>query len=168
MSTTPNWNTISRRTILLVVLAVAAALIVNHLSPVGIPLMGQWNLAKGVVHANPDSAHLNDRLEIDNIEVAKLIYDGAQTLFVDARSEEDYEAGHVEGAISLSLRDFDASIEDFFNQYPPEQPIITYCSGRTCEDSHYLAQLLLDLGYERVNIMIDGFQIWKDKGFPVD
>ena len=24
------------------------------------------------------------------------------------------------------------------------------------------------LGYEQVNIMIDGFQNWKDKGFPVE
>ena len=168
MSTTPNWNTISRRTILLVVIAVAAAVIVNQLSPVGIPLMGQWDLAKGVIHANPDSAHLNDRLEIDNIEVAKLIYDGAKTLFVDARSVADYEAGHVKGAVSLSLNDFDAYIEGFINRYPPEQPIVTYCSGRTCEDSHRLEQLLFDNGYVNVSVFIDGYPGWKAEGYPIE
>jgi len=149
-------------------LAVFIAFIVNKISPVGIPLVGQWDLEKGIVHASPDSADFNERLEIDNIEVAKLIYDDANTLFVDARSEMDYEAGHVKGAISLPMNDVDANIEDFINRYPPEQAIVTYCSGRTCEDSHHVAQLLLDLGYEQVNIMIDGFQTWQEKGFPVD
>jgi len=168
MSNTTSWNSISIRAILMLALAVGVALIVNRISPVGIPLMGQWDLREGVVHANPDSRLFNDQLEIDDIEVAKLIYDGAETLFVDARSEEDYQAGHVKDAISLSLNEFDAKIEYFLNRYPPEQPIVTYCSGRTCEDSHRLAQNLRDLGYEQVNIMIDGFQNWKDKGFPVD
>lgn len=168
MSTAKSWNSISIRAILLVVLAGCAALIVNQLSPMGIPLVGQWDRQEGVVHANPDSSIFNDHLEIGDIEVARLIYDSPKTLFVDARSVEDYEAGHVLGAVSLPLSDFDAHIEGFINRYPPEQPIITYCSGRTCEDSHHLAQLLLELGYERVNIMIDGFQSWKDKGFPVD
>ena len=168
LSNNSGWMYILNRAILLLALAVGTALIVNQLSPAGIPLMGQWNLEKGIVHANPESIMFSERLEIDNIEVAKLIYDGAKTLFVDARSAVDYDAGHIKGAVSLSLRDVDTNIENFINRYPPEQPIVTYCSGRNCEDSHHLAQLLLDLGYERVNIMIDGFRIWKEKGYPVD
>ncbi len=168
MSGASGWNSLSVQAILLIAFALGTAMIVNQLSPVGIPLVGQWDLQEGIVHANPDDVLFNSRLEIDDIEVAKLIYDGAKTLFVDARSGEDYESGHVKGAVSLSLGDFDVHVEGFINRYPPEQSIVTYCSGRTCEDSHHLAQLLLDLGYESVNIMIDGFQIWKEKGFPVD
>ncbi len=168
ISSTAEWASITARGMLLLFLAVCAALIVNQLSPAGIPLMGQWDQKKGIVHANPESELFNDHLEIDNIEVAKLIYDGAETIFVDARSGEDYAAGHVKGAVSLPLGDFDVNIEGLFNRYPPEQPIVTYCSGRTCEDSHHLARLLLDAGYENINIMIDGFQIWREKGFPVE
>ncbi len=162
------WFPIINRAILLLLIALGTALIANQFSPAGIPFVGQWDRQQGVVHANPGSAVFNDRLEIDDIEVAKLIYDADKTLFVDARSETDYQAGHVEKAVSLSLQDFDAHIEDFINRYPPEQPIVIYCSGRTCEDSHHLAQLLLDMGYESVHIMIDGFQAWKEKGFPVE
>jgi len=168
MSGTSNWHSLSIRAILLMAFAVVTALVLNQLSPVGIPLVGQWDLQKGSVHATPNEELFNERLEISDIEVAKMIYDGAKTLFVDARPKEDFEDGHVKGAVSLSLRNFDAHIEVFINQYPPEQPIVTYCSGRTCEDSHHLAQLLIDLGYEHVNIMIDGFQQWKKRGFPVD
>ena len=161
-------NTTTIGAILLIMLGVVSAFIVNQLSPAGIPLVGQWDPEKGVMHASPSNEAFNGRLEIDNIDVAKLIFDGAQTIFVDARSPEDYATGHVKGAVSLSLRDFDANIESFIHRFPPEQAIVTYCSGRTCEDSHHLAQLLLELGYERVNIMIDGFQIWEAKGYPVD
>ena len=54
------------------------------------------------------------------------------------------------------------------NQYPLEQPIVTYCSGRTCEDSHQLAWLLIDVGFSEVRIFIDGFPGWQAEGYPIE
>jgi hypothetical protein len=53
-------------------------------------------------------------------------------------------------------------------QYPPEKAIVTYCSGRTCEDGHSLAQLLLAFGYTEINVFIDGFPGWKSEGHPIE
>jgi rhodanese-related sulfurtransferase len=154
--------------IILVGVAVTLALVVNHLSPRGIALVGQWETAKGVIAANVKDENGYRIAEIDRVtDAAKIFYDG-DTLFVDARSTEDYESGHIPGAVSFPVGQFDERIESFMNQYPLDQPIVTYCSGRTCEDSHQLARLLMEAGFSEVRIFIDGFPGWQVEGYPID
>ncbi len=159
---------ILKQALLLLVLAVSIALVVNQFSPVGIALIGQWDQDKRVISAQAKDEIHDSRLVIDNIKIAKLSYDGDKTLFVDARSNDDYNEGHIKGAISLPVGEFDERVGNLLDYYSPDQSIITYCSGRTCEDSHRLAQMLIDLGYENVSIMIDGFPGWKENGYPVE
>ena len=159
---------ILKQALLLLVLAISIALVVNQFSPVGIALIGQWDQDKEVISAHAKDEIHDSRLVIDNIKIAKLSYDGGKTLFVDARSNDDYNEGHIKGAITLPVGEFDERVGNLLDNYSPDQSIITYCSGRTCEDSHRLAQMLIDLGYESVSIMIDGFPGWKENGYPVE
>ena len=163
-----NMNTILKRALLLLVLAVSVALVVNRFSPAGIALIGQWDQDKGAISARAKDEIHDSRFVIDNIEIAKLSYDSGETLFVDARSNDDYNEGHIKGAMSLPIGEFDVKVENLINRYLLDQSIVTYCSGRTCEDSHRLAQKLIDFGYESVSIMIDGFSAWKENGYPVE
>jgi len=87
---------------------------------------------------------------------------------VDARTRDNYDNGHIPGAVSLPVGQFDALIDTFLDQHDIEQPIVTYCSGRTCEDSHNLAQLLTDFGYADVKVFIDGYPGWEAEGYPVE
>jgi len=41
------------------------------------------------------------------------IYDSGEAVFVDARSREDYEEGHIKGAVSLPVGQFHDFIEAF-------------------------------------------------------
>ncbi|MDX1707015.1 MAG: rhodanese-like domain-containing protein [Desulfobacterales bacterium] len=157
-----------REIIILVGVSVSLALVANHLSPRGIDLVSRWDTAKGVVSANVADQNEYRIAEIDRVtDAAKIFYDG-DTLFVDARSTEDYQSGHIPGAISLPVGQFDERIEAFMNQYPPDQPIVTYCSGRTCKDSHQLAELLFEAGFNELRIFIDGFPGWQAEGYPID
>ena len=144
------------------------ALVVNTFSPRGIALVGQWDIAQGVVTASPAAGATGQPQEIDSIALAKAIFDEGEVLFVDARSQKDYGNGHIPGAISLPVGQFKERIGSFLNRYPLEQPIVTYCSGRTCEDSHDLARFLSDIGFTNVRIFIDGFQGWEAEGYPVE
>jgi rhodanese-related sulfurtransferase len=157
-----------REIIILVGVSMLLALVVNHLSPRGVDLVGQWDTARGVITANAADENEYRIAEIDGVtDAAKIFYDG-DTLFVDARSIGDYESGHIPKAISLPVDQFDEHIESFMNQYPLDQPIISYCSGRTCEDSHHLARLLVEAGYSEVRIFIDGFPGWQAEGYPIE
>ena len=153
---------------ILVGASVALALVVNHLSPRGIALVGQWDTAKGVITTNVAGENEYRIAEIDQVtDAAKIFYDG-DTLFVDARSTDDYEKGHIPDAISLPVGQFDEQIEAFLKRYPPDQSIVAYCSGRTCEDSHQLAQLLSEVGFTEVRVFIDGFPGWQAEGYPIE
>jgi len=87
--------------------AIIAAFAVNYFSPAGIALVGQRDIAKGVITANEkNDIDLND-LEIGDIALAKELYDSKKFLFVDARSRDDYDEGHIKGAVSLPGGQFD-------------------------------------------------------------
>lgn len=160
-------KTFSQITIFLAA-TISLSLIANWLSPSGIPLIGQWDISKGVARADKNNPYEKSILEIDNVSAAKKIYDIGETLFVDARSATSYAEGHIKGAVSFPVGEFDMQIDAFLNRFPADQPIITYCSGRTCEDSHQLAQMLVDFDYEQVLVMIDGFPGWEAGGYPVE
>ena len=153
---------------ILVSAAIITSLAVNYFSPAGIALVGQWDTSQGVITANEKNDTVLNDLEIGDATLAKKLYDSQKFIFVDARSRDDYDEAHIKGAVSLPVGQFDEKIEAFLEQYPPEKAIITYCSGRTCEDSHRLAQLLLAFGYTEINVFIDGYPGWKAEGYPIE
>jgi rhodanese-related sulfurtransferase len=148
--------------------AVLLALLSNTFSPASIPLFGQWDESKGVIRANPKNGKNSLGFEIDSVETAKEMYDKGASIFVDARDRDAFEERHIKGAVLFPISEFDARIDNFLDRYEPDQNIIIYCSGRSCEDSHHLAQLLTEFGYKNVSVMIDGFPGWEKKGFPVE
>jgi rhodanese-related sulfurtransferase len=154
--------------IILVGISIILAMVVNFLSPKGIALVGQWDTSKGVITASPTGPEEWKPEEINSVARAKEIFDNGNVLFVDARSQDNYEDGHIPGAVSLPLGQFDELIGSFLDQHAAARSIVTYCSGRTCEDSHHLAQLLFELGFDNVKIFIDGFPGWKAEGYPIE
>ena len=154
--------------VILVGVSVTLAFMVNFLSPRGIALLGQWDTAKGVITADPIGVAAGGLEEIDSVALAREIFDRGDVLFVDARSSDNYDDGHIQGAISLPVGQFDERIESFLNRYSSDLSIVTYCSGRTCEDSHNLTQFLSDAGYTNVRIFIDGFPGWEAEGYPIE
>ena len=156
------------KVVLMLVTATALALLVNHLSPRGIPLIGQWDTGVGVVTADTDTAALWMELELPDPATAKLVFDGGHALFVDVRSRGSYAEGHIPGAVSLPVGELDVIGEAFVRDVERQQRIVTYCSGRLCQDSHTAAQWLLEKGFENVVVYIDGFPGWVENGYPVE
>lgn len=148
--------------------SVVIAFAVNTFSSNGIAWVGQWDTTKGVITAKANNHILNHDLEIDNVLEAKKIFDSGQALFVDARSFEAYSDGHIKGAVSLPAMEFDEFVEEFMEQYNPSQFIITYCSGRECEDSHDLAERLVEAGFQNVSVYIDGYELWEQRDYPIE
>lgn len=153
---------------IIVGLSVFLALGVNYLSPNGIALVGQWDTSQGVITAKEKNHVIMDTLEIDDPAHAKSLYDTGSVLFVDARSMADYLDGHIKGAVSLPVGEYNDHINAFLERYELDIPIVTYCSGRTCEDSHHLAQFLMEHGYINISVMIDGFPGWETEGYPIE
>lgn len=148
--------------------AVILAFTVNSLSPNGIALTGSWDTEDGVITARSKADVVVHDIEIQTIVEAKEIYDSKQAVFIDARDSSVYEKGSIKGAVSFSVYDYEELIETFIARYPLEQKLVTFCSGRECDESHKLAMLLKAEGYTDIRVFIDGFPAWKKEGLPVN
>jgi rhodanese-related sulfurtransferase len=107
-------------------------------------------------------------VEISSEQVKELFDRGAP--FFDARRTADYEAGHIAGARSIPV--WEAGVEDkvkkiYQEGLDPSAPIVVYCSGGECEDSHMLAKKLWDIGLNNVLVYKGGFPDWQKRGWPV-
>ncbi len=116
---------------------------------------------------HPDKAYV----EIGYDDVAALYQAGV--LFLDARRSSVYEEGHIAGARSISVWEADKGdkVNALFSERgdPREQnlPIVIYCSGGACEDSHMLAQDLWGIQFNNVYVYKDGFPDWRKRGGAV-
>lgn len=87
-------------------------------------------------------------------------------LFIDSRRTEEYERGHITGAISISYWEEDAAakISRFEEETPLEIPIVVYCTlAKDCEDSQMLAAQLHQAGFLNLMVYRGGFPEWKKK-----
>ncbi len=159
---------IATELLLLLVVAIGAAFLANFFSPRGLAFLGEWDTSKGVISAKARDAAVRRDIEINDVHLGKKIYDEGKTVFVDARAPDRYIAGHIKGAVLLPARQREDFLEEFITRYDPSTPIVTYCSGRECDDSHELARFLAEMGYTDVRVMVDGYPGWEKEGYPID
>lgn len=99
----------------------------------------------------------------------QLLY-GRKALFLDARRSSVFAEGHITGARSLPVweSDIDDRVKALYEEGLDQQaPVVVYCSGGNCEDSHMLAEKLYMVGFDNVRIYKDGFPDWQKRGLPV-
>jgi rhodanese-related sulfurtransferase len=114
---------------------------------------------------HPDKAWV----EISGDDVAALHARG-NVLFLDARRSSVYRDGHIAGSRSISVweADVDDKVRALFSEGRDQSaPIVVYCSGGDCEDSHMLGQKLYFVGYDNVLVYKDGYPDWQKRGLPV-
>jgi len=108
-------------------------------------------------------------VEVSGDDVAALFSRG-DVLFLDARRSSVYREGHISGARSMSVweADVDDKVKALFAEGRDQSaPIVVYCSGGDCEDSHMLGQKLYFVGFDNVLVYKDGFPDWQKRGLPV-
>jgi len=159
---------IAKELILILGFALIAAFSANIFSPKGIALFGDWDTSKGVISAKSKEDVVVHELEIEAVSTAKQLYDSRRAVFVDARSYDFFEEGHIKGAASMPVNQFDSLIGKFKEMYALSAFLVTYCSGRECDDSHKLAQKLFEAGYTDISVFIDGYPGWQAAGYPIE
>ncbi len=141
---------------------------INFFSPKGIALKGQWDKEKGVIFARGKDQNVLPELDLINPLEVKKIVDNSSMTIVDVRPDFAYEEGHIPKAVSYPLKDFDNILKQFITTFPKNTPLLLYCSGFACTDSHHAASILVEKGFSRVRVFTGGFQEWQELGFPVE
>jgi len=186
-----------KQILIITVISIVLGLIANAINPKGVPLILDKNIyaldtakqkksigdfvndpydtTSNKKHSNILSGQMNKEgfIEPENItvELAKNLFD-RNSLFVDARTKEEYDSSHVKGAINLPYEEFRnkpyyQKVETM-KKYNKDGIIVVYCKGDKCEVSIDLAYEIARLGFTSVSIYRGGIKEWKAKGFPTE
>jgi len=85
-----------------------------------------------------------------------------RTAIVDVREAEEYDQGHLPGAIHIARSYLEQAVEAEITDRG--RPIVIYCSNTT--RSYLAGRTLLEMGYTSVVVMDGGFNGWKAAGLP--
>lgn len=86
------------------------------------------------------------------------------TVVLDAREPENYEAGHLPGALSLPVGQAEERLGDYAALLTPQTPLLLYCDGADCADALELALKLREYGFEDVTLYPGGYAEWTEYG----
>ena len=97
-------------------------------------------------------------------DVIRLTQSIDDLIIIDARMD-DRNLGYIEG--SVNLPDIDTNCDTLsLTINKKSQAVIFYCNGPKCGRSAKSVKIALKCGYSTIYWYRDGFQDWKEKGFP--
>jgi len=98
---------------------------------------------------------------VDRDALLKLVREGAVTV-LDVRPVEEYNAGHIPGALSIPLKELMLRL----NELPHDQEIVAYCRGPYCVLSIEAVEMLRARGFHAVRLE-EGIQDLRAMGFQI-
>ena len=81
---------------------------------------------------------------------------------VDVRPREEYQAGHIPGAVSVPLKE----LESYLSRLPSDRRIVAYCRGPYCVLAIEAVEILRAHGF-RATRLDDGVLEWRARGLPI-
>jgi DNA-binding transcriptional ArsR family regulator/rhodanese-related sulfurtransferase len=83
-------------------------------------------------------------------------------IVLDARPVNEYEAGHITGAISVPIDE----LQERLRSLPRDKEYVAYCRGPYCVYADRAVELLLK-SRRRARRLVEGFPEWRSAGFPI-
>jgi rhodanese-related sulfurtransferase len=179
-----------REAVLIATVGLVLAFAANALSPHGLKLSrnyspgsalesarrpGNYASTNGLSAAFLEKQFQAEGLQLaDSNQVAKAFADPGRdqgrVVFVDARDDEHYQAGHIPGAYQLDHYHPENYLAVVLPVCQIAQKILVYCKGGSCEDSEQTAIFLRDAGLpkDRLFVYAGGFDEWTANHMPVE
>ena len=89
-----------------------------------------------------------------------------RTIVLEVLPRKYYDQGHLPGARQTTNDEIGAQAKDLI----PDKatPVVVYCSGPTCGNSHAAGVTLTELGYTHVGVFIGGKAAWTEAGLALE
>ncbi len=98
---------------------------------------------------------------VDRDALLKKVQD-QDVIILDVRPPEEFEAGHISGAMSVPLPE----LEFMLANLPTDQEIVAYCRGPYCVLAVQAVEMLNEKGFHATRLE-EGVLDWKAMGLPV-
>jgi rhodanese-related sulfurtransferase len=86
---------------------------------------------------------------------------GPNAIWVDARPDNEYEQGHVPGAILLNEDHWNELLPQFLSRWSPNKKVVVYCSAKSCNLAGDVARRLRDEAQLKdVFVLEGGWEEW--------
>jgi rhodanese-related sulfurtransferase len=125
-------------------------------------------------HLSEDALDLTDtdgrsdcKIHLVSLAEAKALWRKDSTVFLDVRSRQDYDFGHIRGALSLPWEEFQQRFPGVKPRLREADAIVVYCKSVDCGKSLWAAIRLRAAGLGQVLIYPDGWYQWTDHGLSV-
>ncbi len=82
---------------------------------------------------------------------------------LDVRPVEEYRAGQIPGALSVSL----GQLKELLAKLPRDQEIVAYCRGPYCVLAIEAVEMLRKKGFKAIRLE-EGIQDWRAMGLTLD
>ena len=111
---------------------------------------------------------------VDSNQVAQLFrdprYEQELVVFIDARDDPHYQAGHIPGAYQFDHYRAENYLATVLPVCQSAEEIVVYCTGGDCEDSEFTALTLGDSGIPKERLLVygGGMTEWTTNGLPVE
>ena len=97
----------------------------------------------------------------DEVAAATVTGWGDKVQWVDARPRAAFDKGHLPGAVLLNEDEWDGLVDGFLDAWEPEEFVVVYCDGGSCDESHAVARRLRDeLKIDNVHVLEGGIKAW--------
>lgn len=124
-------------------------------------------LAMALMAAPPVFAQKEDTSTVPRITLAefKPLHAKNAVLTIDVRDPHGFDAGHIPGALNVSVAD----VEIMANRVLKEtRPVVAYCACPDDGSSLYVAAKLRRVGVKNIKVLTGGWTSWTKSGGKVE
>lgn len=111
-------------------------------------------------------AYLGSREGLEPVtkeELARRLRRKEEVVVLDVRPPEEYEAGHIAGAVSIPVTELRRRLREL----PKKREIVAYCRGAYCAFAPDAVRYLKKKGY-KARPLEEGLSDWASAGLPVE
>jgi rhodanese-related sulfurtransferase len=86
-----------------------------------------------------------------------------KVLWVDARPRDQFDAGHIPGALLLNSFEWEPLLDPFLDEWNRDRIVVVYCGSADCELSRQVAEKLRkEVQISKVYVLKGGWQAWRE------
>ena len=124
-------------------------------------LLGALALTACGSPATPPPVDLQ-KLPVDvSVGMVESLRQQPEVMLIDVREPDEYQAGHIPGAVLIPLRD----LPNHLNEIPKDKTVVAVChsGNRSAKATDFLRQT----GFDNVHNMQGGMVAWEQAGYEI-